>query len=72
MAEAAKADPRLRSNWGTIVKPPFELGYQKVENAAEISERLHTTEIKVRRMEFQLNVLRKGLAFVFIVQITLM
>ena len=52
MAEEGKAgvpDPRMGSNWGTIIQPPFEMGFQKVDREAVIgiSERLHTTETKV-------------------------
>ena len=42
-------DPRVNANWGTIVEPPFPLGYQKVDGGqvVEISERLHGAETKV-------------------------
>ena len=48
-AQTAAKDPRLNSNWGTIVEPPFPLGAQKLEGGQvqELTERLHTTETKV-------------------------
>lgn len=56
MAEEGKAgvpDPRMGSNWGTIIQPPFEMGFQKVDREAVIgiSERLHTTETKARKSD---------------------
>jgi len=49
-AQTAAKDPRLNSNWGTIVEPPFPLGAQKLEGGQvqELTERLHTTETKSR------------------------
>lgn len=56
MAEEGKAgvpDPRLGSNWGTIIQPPFELGFQKLDkdSVQGITERLHTTETKARKAD---------------------
>jgi len=54
MAEEGKAgvpDPRMGSNWGTIIQPPFDLGFQKLDkdSVQGITERLHTTETKARK-----------------------
>ena len=53
-AQTAAKDPRLNSNWGTIVEPPFPLGAQKLEGGQvqELTERLHTTETKVCQFLF--------------------
>ena len=50
MAATAGKDPRLNSNWGTIIEPPFPLGNQKLGGGQviEITERLHSSETKVR------------------------